>query len=222
MSGAVETFDGGERELIRKKLIRYMKENSIGTPKLAERIKASHPRNTEIPLSTLQRFLAGRGKNESCVALCHRFVERVAISDPIVKLGERLSHFYGASDGREYAGVYVGEGALLGTNLATVRIRQKLEIVISADAGFWRVKEKTTSDLYSAVYDGVLVCSGNAALVVLKDRLAGLARSYMLWTEIDLIGCGAESVFKAGDRPKEDAEPISIRLAMRDQSLFAE
>jgi hypothetical protein len=70
MHGAVEqqTFDAAERELIRKKLIRYMKENGIGAPKLAARIKASHPREIEIPLSTLQRFLAGRGKNESRLA----------------------------------------------------------------------------------------------------------------------------------------------------------
>ena len=44
-----QTFDAGERELIRKKLIHYMKENGIGAPKLAERIKASHPRGTEAP-----------------------------------------------------------------------------------------------------------------------------------------------------------------------------
>jgi hypothetical protein len=64
MHGAVEqqTFDAAECELIRKKLIRYMKENGIGAPKLAARIKASHPREIEIPLSTLQRFLSRPGK----------------------------------------------------------------------------------------------------------------------------------------------------------------
>jgi hypothetical protein len=111
MHGEVEqqTFDAVERELIRKKLIRYMEENGIGAPTLAERVKDSHPRKTEIPLSTLQRFLAGWGKNKSCVALCHRFVERVVISDPVAKLGERLSIFYGASNGHDYSGDYVLE-----------------------------------------------------------------------------------------------------------------
>jgi hypothetical protein len=65
--GSDETFDLAERELTRKKLIRYAKENGIGAPTLAERITASHPRGTELPLSTLQRFLAGLGKNKSCV-----------------------------------------------------------------------------------------------------------------------------------------------------------
>jgi hypothetical protein len=106
MHGAVEqqTFDAAERELIRKKLIRYMKENGIGAPKLAARIKASHPREIEIPLSTLQRFLAGRGKNESCVAQCYRFAEKLTVSDPTAALGERLSVFYCADSGRDYKG----------------------------------------------------------------------------------------------------------------------
>jgi hypothetical protein len=104
-----QTFDAAERELTRKKLIRYAKENGIGAPTLVERITASHPRGTELPLSTLQRFLAGRGKNKSCVALCHHFVERRTISDPSAALGERLFIFYGAANGRDYSGTYRSE-----------------------------------------------------------------------------------------------------------------
>ena len=59
-----QTFDAAERELTRKKLIRYAKENGIGAPTLAERIKASHPRGTELPVSTLQQFLARPGKEQ--------------------------------------------------------------------------------------------------------------------------------------------------------------
>jgi hypothetical protein len=41
--GNDKTFDLAERELTRKKLIRYAKENGIGAGRLAKRIKASHP-----------------------------------------------------------------------------------------------------------------------------------------------------------------------------------
>ena len=50
-------FDLTERERIRWALIDYMKAHRIGVPTLAARIKASHPREMEIPWKTLQRFL---------------------------------------------------------------------------------------------------------------------------------------------------------------------
>ena len=52
-------FDLTERERIRWALIDYMKAHKIGVPTLAARIKASHPREMEIPWKTLHRFLAG-------------------------------------------------------------------------------------------------------------------------------------------------------------------
>jgi hypothetical protein len=227
-----QTFDVAERDLTRKKLIRYAKENGTGAPTLAERIKASHPRGTELPVSTLQRFLAGRGKNKSCVALCHHFVERRTISDPSAALGERLFIFYGAGNGRDYSGTYRSE---IGTaDVAEPEFAGHSEINIAADTGFWRVTEKTAPDLNHAIYDGVLVCSGDAAVVVLKDRVAGLARSYMLWSESETLhgpnnmpwpeietlrGHGATMRFLPGDTTEvwdkfkiSGIEPIQIRL----------
>lgn len=213
-----QTFDVAERELIRKKLIRYAKENGIGARTLAERIKDSHPRKTEIPLSTLQRFLAGRGKNKSCVALCHRFVERRTISDPSAALGERLFIFYGAGNGRDYSGTYRCDIGT--TDAAETEFAGHSEINIAADTGYWRVTETTVPDLSRAIYDGVLVCSGDAAVVVLKDRLAGLARSYMLWPENEILhGHGATVRFLPGDTTEvwdkfkfSGVEPIRIWL----------
>ena len=185
-----QTFDVAERELIRKKLIRYAKENGIGAGRLATEITASHPRGTELPVSTLQRFLAGRSKNKSCVALCHHFVERRTISDPSAALGERLFIFYGAGNGRDYSGTYRCDIGT--TDAAETEFAGHSKINIVADAGFWRVTETTVPDLSRAIYDGVLVCSGDAAVVVLKDRVAGLARSYMLWPENEILhGHGA-------------------------------
>jgi hypothetical protein len=47
------------RELIRKKLTRYMEENRIGLPTLAKRITDANPEH-EIQITTLQRFLTAQ------------------------------------------------------------------------------------------------------------------------------------------------------------------
>lgn len=192
-----QALDAVERELIRKKLIHYMKENGIGVPKLAERIKASHPREVEIPLSTLQRFLARRGKNEFCVAQCHRFAERLTNSDPIAKLGERLSIFYGVGNGHDYSGNYVSSPS------AGDEFEDKIEIV--AGAGFWRITLRTAPYYEHAIYDGVLVSAGNSAVVVLKNRLSGFARTYIIQpSDRYLSGYGATETafFLGGDDQK--------------------
>jgi hypothetical protein len=204
-----------------------MEENGMGAPTLAERIKDSHPRKTEIPLSTLQRFLAGWGKNKSCVALCHRFVERVIISDPVAKLGERLSIFYGAGNGHDYSGDYVLENSRKDDPFGLKYPEPVMKI--TPDAGFWRVIERRYSDPDDTIYDGVLVCSGDVAVVVMKGRLMGLARNYTLlhekyllharrkgelqrW-ELTKIGCGA-NLFSPGQK-KIMAKISSLKGSLR-------
>ena len=217
--GSDKTFDLAERELVRKKLIRYAKENGIGAGRLAERIKASHPREQNIPVSTLQRFLGNRMRtNEPAVRLCYRFAESLVVSDSTAALGERLFVFYGAGNGRDYSGTYRSE--IRTADVAEPEFAGHSEINIAADTGFWRVTETTAPDLNRAIYDGVLVCSGDAAVVVLKDRLAGLARNYMLWPEIETLhGHGATMRFLPGDTTEvwgkfkiSGIEPIEIRL----------
>lgn len=231
--GSDETFDLAERELTRKKLIRYAKENGIGAGRLAKRIKDSDPRETEIPVSTLQRFLGNLMRtNEPAVRLCYRFAESLVVSDSSAALGERLFVFYGAGSGRDYSGTYRSE---IGTaDVAEPEFAGHSEINIAADTGFWRVTEKTAPDLNHAIYDGVLVCSGDAAVVVLKDRVAGLARNYMLWPESETLhgpnnmpwpvietlrGHGATMRFLPGDTTEvwdkfkiSGIEPIQMRL----------
>jgi hypothetical protein len=62
-SGSDKTFDLAERELTRKKLIRYAKENDIGAGRPAERSTAEKNQE-EIPVST-QRFLAPHANGTS-------------------------------------------------------------------------------------------------------------------------------------------------------------
>ncbi len=217
--GNDKTFDLAERELVRKKLIRYAKENGIGAGRLADRIKAANQLEPIIPVSTLQRFLGNRMRtNEPAVRLCYRFAESLVVSDSTAALGERLFVFYGAGNGRDYSGTYRSE---IGTaDVAEPEFAGHSEINIAADTGFWRVTEKTAPDLNHAIYDGVLVCSGDAAVVVLKDRVAGVARNYMLWPESETLqGHGAAMRFLPGDTTEvwdkfkiSGIEPIEIRL----------
>lgn len=93
-------FDVDERERIRRALLRYMRENCIGTPTLQFRIvEADAPRHREIPLSTLQRFLTARHHTqEHHVALCHGFVAGLPYygeGSELALLGQGLAGFFG-------------------------------------------------------------------------------------------------------------------------------
>jgi hypothetical protein len=212
-------LDNEARQIVRNKLLHYMHAHGIGVPRLAKRIKASHALGLEVTDKTLQRFLAGAIRtNDFAVAICHRLAESLTAFDPIAALGERLSVFYGVTNGRDYSGTYHSDTRVLDT--ADLEVRGDSNIDISADAGFWRVTEKTAPGLDPVIYDGVLVCSGDAAVVVLKDRLAGLARNYMLWPENETLhGHGATMRFLPGDTTLvwgkykiSSIEPIGIRL----------
>ena len=156
--------------------------------------------------------------NEPAVRLCYRFPESLVVSDSTAALGERLLVFYGAGNGRDYSGTYRSE--IRTADVAETEFAGHSEINIAADTGFWRVTEKTAPGLNHVIYDGVLVCSGDAAVVVLKDRLAGLARNYMLWPENETLhGHGATMRFLPGDTTEvwdkfkiSGIEPIEIRL----------
>ena len=70
-----QVFDEAARELIRKKLTRYMEESRIGVPALAKQITDANPEH-EIQITTLQRFLTGNAQIDNhYVALFHRFAE---------------------------------------------------------------------------------------------------------------------------------------------------
>jgi len=215
------SHDQETRARIRNKLLHYMRAHRIGAPELTARIYDAQKIKQKAPvgISTVQRFLAGKVRTvESYVDMFDRFVEGLPCPDPIGLLGERLSVFYGVTNGRDYSGTYFTNTRVLDS--AELEARGDSKIDIAADAGFWRVTEKTASGLDLVIYDGVLVCSGAAAVVVLKDRLAGLARNYMLWPENETLhGHGATMRFLPGDTTEvwgkfkiSSIEPIEIRL----------
>lgn len=95
---AMTGFDAAERERIRRALLRYMKERRIGVPALLPLIIKSHPREMEMTLSTLQRFLKARHQTQDhYVALCQGFVKHLPYygeGRDIPPLGAALCGFF--------------------------------------------------------------------------------------------------------------------------------
>lgn len=101
-------IDDTARERVRRALRRYMAESRIGVPSLqALIIKADAPRRREIPLSTLQRFLAGRHRtSDHHVVLCHKFVKDL----PYYGEGKDLAAFGAAALTLFAPPLYASEG----------------------------------------------------------------------------------------------------------------
>jgi hypothetical protein len=169
-------YDLTERERIRQALFAYMKAHKIGVPTLAARIKDSHPRKMEISWKTLQRTLAGKRTNDTAVAICAAFAEKLPNRPTAMyALGEALHAVYGKTPD-VIAGVYAvtAHETVISELTLTSQGRAHIE-----DAQFLFVKEVTTST-YRRIYDGVLVFAGRGATILLKDRLMGSARIHGL------------------------------------------
>jgi hypothetical protein len=176
-----------ERERIRQTLLAYMREHGIGTPKLAARIKASHPRQMEIPLKTLQRFLGPikqppDGANprirthDMALMICAAFVDKLP-NHPMAfeALGEALHAVYRRQPD-VIAGTYaVSAHETLISELTLIAPR----VAHTEDQQYLMAKEVTVSH-YRRIYDGVIFFAGRAVTILLKDRLMGSARIHGL------------------------------------------
>jgi hypothetical protein len=173
----VTEYDLAERERIRQALLAYMREHKIGTPTLAKRIKASHPRHMEIPLKTLQRVLAGKIRtHDMALSICAAFVDKLP-DRPLLfdALGEALHDVY-AKEADVIAGAYTVSAHEIVISELTITTRPRPE---GAVRKYHLVKEVTTAS-YRRIYDGVLVFAGRGATMLLKDRLMGGARVHGL------------------------------------------
>lgn len=95
-SAAREAYDLKERERIRRSLRRYMEAHRIGTPSLQLRIMKADARERELPLSTLQRFVAGSHRtSDAYVDMCQRFLESAGMAGEVVDIAEALAAHFG-------------------------------------------------------------------------------------------------------------------------------
>jgi len=97
---AATVFDEPARQIIGQALRDYMREHRIGVPALKSQIENDGPRGLEIPLSTLQRFLAATHQtSEMYVQIFDAFARPLPYygkDAAIVQTGVALEGFLGA------------------------------------------------------------------------------------------------------------------------------
>lgn len=170
-------FDGTARDRIRRKIMNYMVEHRIGVPLLTQRITSSNPHKPKIPIKTLQRFLAGKHRtNDMYVRFFHKFAETLPDPDPVLELGRSLADMYDVAKG---ADPFSDEGVARRYEVMIGQDSPHSEITVVSEGRFKRLREVGTEADYS-VYDGALVGSGWNEIAVLKDRLLGLPKTYIL------------------------------------------
>jgi hypothetical protein len=167
-------FDSVARDRIRRKIRHYMTQHRIGVHHLARRIVAANPHRPEIPIKTLQRFLANAHRtNDMYVRFFHKFAEQLQDHDPVFELGRSLADLYGASD------PLLGQTISRRYNVLVERDAIHSEVMIASEGRFERLREavRGTDGL---LYDGAMVVAGATQIAVLKDRLLDLPKTYVL------------------------------------------
>jgi hypothetical protein len=162
-------YDAQERERIRAALIGYMKEHLIGVPALATRIRQSHPREMEIPLKTLQRFLAGKRTQDMALIICAAFVANLPNKPTALQaLADSLNALYTITAKIEHAGDY---------SLSATFQREPSRITLTPSGLFLTVKEFIPPH---AIYDGLMFFAGPAIVALLRNRLMATLRMHVL------------------------------------------
>jgi hypothetical protein len=175
--GGPKEFDRTTRDSVRRKINQYMTDHGIGVPKLALRIAEANPRKPDIPVKTLQRFLAGRHRtNDMYVRFFQHFAQALPDADPIGELGRAMAAFHDGDDNDRFVGHYTlifnGRHSAGGTfDVAS--------LTATADEKFCRATERFILPR-SIISDGVLISRGNTAIIFLQDRLTGGATHYFL------------------------------------------
>lgn len=193
-------FDEDARLKVRQALRGYMRAHAIGAPTLQTRIiEADAPRHREIPLKTLQRFIAGSHRTtDAYVELCASFLkgQGVAIEgeaqgppgDEIAQFGAALERYLPLpadqepedglweSLGGDYQPVEPGFPAI------------SLTIAPADSAGSVKITEAHIYKMpdIGTRYEGVLVRRSGHLFGLLRDQLTCEPRVYWLWRGLQL------------------------------------
>jgi hypothetical protein len=163
------SFDISQRERIRAALIGYMKEHGIRVPTLAVRIRQSHPREMEIPLKTLQRFLAGKRTQDMALTICAAFVEKLPHKPTAFQaLADSLDALYSLTANTDREGDYA---------LTATFQREPSQITLTPSGKILTVKEFIPPH---TIYDGIMFFAGPAIVAILRDRLMLTLRMHVL------------------------------------------
>jgi hypothetical protein len=197
---AQKEFDEHARDRIRRGLLRYMEQHRIGTPRLRERIMKADKRARELPLSNLQRFLAGTHRTfDTYVGMCRAFLEAEGKS-LTPAFGEALALFLRRPEPTlETDGERSGEQAL-GDLVDKFETRitasspdvtgapySELTFMPGTDKSFVLVDEvvvippsSETGRSQRWAYDGVAVAENGFVYVFLRNSITRRPKSYSL------------------------------------------
>lgn len=162
----IEDFDAAERERIRQALSRYAETYKLSMQALAGRISKANLLEPEVNRRTVGRFIKNEHEtNPLLVKWCKVFLQKVT-PDPAKEMAEGLIWFYGPSDSRSWADEYYVWFRENGVSPPPDAIAH-----ITDDVGFFRVIMELKKK--QLIYDGVLLGSGAAVSMFLKNRLTG-------------------------------------------------
>lgn len=178
------TVSEDERARIRAALRAYMRAHRIGVPTLCALIIDRDPRHRELPLSTLQRFLAGKHRTgDAHVTQCAQFLKTEGFTppegrDPLADFGGALAAFWsGAETDAALVGSYVHVEAK-----DAEKTKYVLDVSEVPNGRYMKVQEQRGGILPELRYtfEGVLVRSGVLILIAMRETLSGLPRTYWL------------------------------------------
>lgn len=188
MHGVQETqpsFDEAARVRVRGRLLHYMREHRIGVPTLAKRITDASPRKQEIPIKTLQRFLAGHMRTyDSYVSLFNRFAENLPDHDPIGTFAKAISSFYRSEEREQIAGEY-----RLTAECMNGGDHYEGDVRFDPDHGFCRA----TANLRRITRTGVCYLEGpvvfveKIAVMMLRDKVTNTPADFFLSGSVERV-----------------------------------
>ncbi|WP_143748771.1 ankyrin repeat domain-containing protein [Mesorhizobium sophorae] len=206
-------FDTAARDRVRRQIQHYMTAHRIGVHRLADRISKANTRKPEIPIKTLQRFLAGRHRtNDMYVQFFQKFAEGLPEPDPIGELGRAMAAFHGTQEAGPFSGEYISDMVRVGVGTTAAAYRSDLKI--TADKTFCRVVEQGV-DGTAKSYEGVLISNGVTAIIALQDRSTRTPKQYLIHPDgSGYTARGTEAIF--GPSNKHIVHSLSGRIIPRD------
>lgn len=214
-TGGLITVSEEERARIRAALQAYMRAHRIGVPRLCSLVIDSDPRQREMPLSTLQRFLRGKHRTgEAYVLQCAQFLEQegfIAPADrnPVAEFGEAMAGFWAEQP--------VDEAALVALAGRYLRVQSQdviddgfvLTIATPQSGGYMTAREERIDgdERLRYQYEGVLVRGEGTILIALREVTSKAPRTYWLerlasapsYSGNYLRGQATEMLFRAED-----------------------
>jgi hypothetical protein len=187
-TGGLITVSEAQRARIRAALLAYMRAHRIGVPTLCALVIDRDPRQREMPLSTLQRFLRGKHRTgDAYVSQCAQFLEREGFEppeerDPLAVFGSALAGFWSGADAAPAALAPLAGRYVRVSDQDAADEGYVLQLGAAADGRYLTAQEQRSGIVPELRYnfEGVLVRCGVLIIIALRETLTGRPRTCWL------------------------------------------